>query len=103
MAKKSSKKSARRSKVVATRAQTGTSLVSYREKLAALAAQEAERAVAIAGGANTIRLRKGKFLFRGEDLGEELDFVCVDFVKTRHYFDEPFDEDNPAPPVCFSL
>lgn len=101
--KSSKKKSAKRSKAVAKKSSTGTALVSYREQLAALAEQESDRALSIGGGTNSIRLSKGKFRYRGEDLGETLDFVCVDFVKCRNYFDEEYDEDNPTPPACFAL
>jgi hypothetical protein len=81
----------------------GKSVVSYKEKLAALAQQESDRKISIGGGSATIKLAKGGFKFQGEDLGKTMDVVVVDFVRSRGWYDRPFNEDDPSPPACFAL
>lgn len=96
MAKKKAKK-----KAVAKK-NPGTAVVSAMDRLQALAQEEGERKLAL-GGTSTIKLARGKFQLGGEDLGDQLDVVVVDFVRQKNYFDAPFDEDNPSSPACFAL
>lgn len=78
-------------------------VVSWKDRLSQLAAQESDRQTVIGGGSNAIKLSKGSFKYQGEDLGESLQVVVVDFVKHKNWYDRPFDEDNPSPPACFAL
>lgn len=82
---------------------TSKAMVSWQEKLMAKAEQEKARKTTVGSGGDSIKLSKGKFKFKGEDLGDTLPVVILDFVKTKNYFDRPYDEENPSPPVCFSL
>jgi len=94
---------AARKKKVAKKKTPGKAVVSWKDKLAALAEQESDRQTTIGGGGAQIKLSKGQFKFQGEDLGEAMEIVVVDFVKQKNWYDRPFDEDNPSPPACFAI
>jgi hypothetical protein len=95
------KKKVSKKKAVAKK--KSTAVVSWKQELAKLAEQESDRATTIGGGGDTIRLTKGGFKFQGEDLGEAIKVIVVDFCRRKNYFDRPFDEDNPSPPACFAV
>jgi len=90
-----------RKKVSKKKTSKSKALVSWQDKLAALAEQEGQRRTTIGTGSNNIRLSKGKFKYQGEDLGDVISVCVIDFVRCKNYFDSPFDEDNPNAPACF--
>lgn len=88
-------------KKTAARRSTGKAMVDWDAELAKAAE---DQTAAIAGGdSNRISIRGGKFSYAGSVLGTELELVICDYSHTRAYYDQPFDQDNPVPPVCFVM
>ena len=96
------KKTTTRKKAVARRKSTAVAVSNWEEKLA----EEASAASARTGAAsesNIISIKGGKFKFKDENLGDEMEVVVLEYAYAREYYDSAFDPDNPAPPACFGL
>jgi hypothetical protein len=89
------------SKKLATRKPTQMS-ASTREKMEAQLAKIANR-VDIGGG-RMIRLSNNRFVFPDETkVNGPLEVIVIDSLCWNTYYDEPFDKDNPIPPVCYAF
>lgn len=56
------------------------------------------------GGGRMIRTKGKRFTFPdGTKVNEPLEVVIIEFMAWNLYFDEPYDEDNPIPPVCYAF
>lgn len=55
------------------------------------------------GQGRVISIKNQKFRFDGQDLGDEINVVILDYVFLNQYFDTQYDEKNPEPPVCFAI
>lgn len=48
--------------------------------------------------------KAGKFISpEGQDLGDSIRIVILDFVSANRYYESAFDPDNPSLPVCFAF
>lgn len=83
---------------------TGTSLDTYREELAGLAATTAKTAASAGGGSAGIKTRGGIFTIEGQDAGRTLNAIILEGVlENAYYGGEGFDPDNPKNPVAFAI
>lgn len=80
----------------------GKALVPWDEEMAELAGQMGDARAAGSGG-QFIGTRGAIFSVGGEDIGQEMDVVIIDHCNENQYYDQPFDPDTPAPPVCFAF
>ena len=92
---------ARRKAAATTTTSSSKAVTNYEEKLAEIAAKEAEREQA--GTGQMISIRNSKFSFQGNDLGSTLDVVVLNHAFINSYYDSLYDPDNPSPPACFAI
>jgi hypothetical protein len=52
---------------------------------------------------NFISTQGGILTVDGEEVpGNRMNVVVIDFVRENHYYDQPYDADNPVSPVCYA-
>lgn len=77
---------------------------SFMERLAKYAQQSAAVVVGDASGSGFVGTRAGVLTLEGKQLPDnKLDCIVVDFVRENHYYDVPFDPNNPRSPVCYAF
>jgi len=78
-----------------------TAVNKWDEELAKLAV-DAQAEETLAG--NFISTRGGRLQYGGAEIpGNKLNAVIINYVKENHYYEDRFDADNPASPVCFAF
>jgi hypothetical protein len=81
-----------------------TAIVSWQDKLAALAKKGVEQEAHAGGGGTFIGTRAGQLTYQGNAVaGNKLDVIVADSIMENAYYVGRFDPENPAPPVCFSF
>src|ERR1019366_932291 len=80
----------------------GTALVKWDEELGEVAAQDSKAAEPTGG--QFISIRGGNMSFKGEGIEDnKMRAVIIDFVYENAYYEDKFDADNPASPVCYAF
>jgi len=77
-------------------------VVPWDEEMAKLAGDMGDARVT-GGGSKSIGVSAGGFTVDGEDAGPEMDVVIIDHVNENRYYEDDYDPDNPANPVCFAF
>lgn len=89
-------------KHVTTPAAPATSGVNKWDEELAKFAKQAEQEEPLGG--NFISTRGGRLQYGGSEIpGNKMNVVIVNYVKENHYYEDRFDADNPASPVCFAF
>lgn len=77
---------------------------SWAERMAKYAAQAVAIVAPEPTGLGFVGTRAGVLTIDGQQVpNNKLDCIVVDFVKEYHYYDRPFDANNPASPVCYAF
>lgn len=80
-----------------------TAVVNWESKLAQYAEAAATQEEAV-GTSNFLSFKAGVIAFQGNPVANnKLQAVVVDSVMENVYYDTPYDEDDPRPPVCFAF
>lgn len=88
---------------MATKKTTQTkALVNWEQEMAREAAIAADAAKNLAVG-NFLSVKGAKFSLGGNDLGNELDVVILDYIRENTYYSEGFDSDSPQSPECYAF
>lgn len=92
---------AKKSTAVTTK--KSTSVVSWEAKLAKYAEDAVTQEESVQTGA-FISFKAGVISYQGNPVaGNKLQAVVLDSVLENCFFDTPYDEDNPQPPVCYAF
>lgn len=77
---------------------------SFAERMAKYATQAMAVVAPEPTGLGFVGTRAGVLTIDGKPVpNNKLDCIVVDFVKEYHYYDRPFDAENPASPVCYAF
>lgn len=57
----------------------------------------------VRGVSNSLTVSAGQFMFQGNELGDELDVVVLDFRYLNRWYDGVYDSDNPSSPDCYAV
>jgi hypothetical protein len=88
---------------VAVKKQKGGAVVSWEDQLKASAALY-KSAEANAGGGKFISVRAGLMAFDGAPIKDNaIEAVVLESMHENAYYVDPYDADNPHPPVCFAF
>lgn len=83
---------------------TGTAVAQWDAELAAAAEQQGDARTSGSGG-SFIGTRGAVFAVGGEEVGQDMNVVVLDYVDENQYYDPevPYDPEQPAPPICFAF
>lgn len=93
---------ATRKKTASKKTSTSKEVVSWKEQLAKHAAAQQEK-LPVSGSGNTISGRNGVFRYQGEELGDTIRVVVLDYAYHNNYYDRPYDPDNISAQACFAI
>lgn len=103
-AKAPKKKAAPRSKAIAnTNRSTSMTTSAWQDAMKGSVGKTSEMLKNMGGGGNFISLKGGQFTYDGATLTQPLPVIVLDSVLENLYFEDDYDPDNPAPPVCFAI
>lgn len=83
---------------------TGTAVANWDQELAN-AAMNQEAARSTGGGGKFIGTRGAVFAYDGDEIGQDMNVVVIDYVNENQYYDpdEAYDPENPQSPICFAF
>lgn len=81
-----------------------TAVVSWRDKLAGYAKQEAAQADEVGAGGQFLSFKSGVLSYNQQPCaGNQLDVIIVASMLENAFYGNDFDPDNPQPPVCYAF
>lgn len=78
-----------------------TAIANWDQTLEKYATDDKARTVSSEG--NMLSIRGGSFKYQGQDIGDSIKVIILDFTHVKQWFDRPFDEDNPSTPACAAM
>lgn len=86
---------------MADKAEPGTAIVSWKDKMALVTAQAVEAEKPVGG---FISFKGGRMSYNDQLIpGDKLQCIIVDYILENSYFDTKYDPDTPKSPVCYAF